>query len=206
MRHPTTKAQRCLAARASRAARRPTSSTSRLTKRARFAGSTGAPRQSAGTAEGQRCDGIRRRRLLPDADRRALLDLRRSPTSLSQLRLPGVPRRGNTGRRRCEGSPSTNGCAAGSSAIACERDHKEHAAVRAAATFLKDNAHRFPRGLVPGNPTQLAMLAINVYEVFLDSLEGAERGEPPSDRDVIDAVIEKKRQLDAARPKKHGEG
>jgi Fe-S-cluster containining protein len=40
-----------------------------------------------------------------------------------------------------------------------------HAAVRAAASFLRDNASRLP---VPTNPTQLAYLAARVHDLFVD--------------------------------------
>jgi hypothetical protein len=42
-----------------------------------------------------------------------------------------------------------------------------HAAVQAAAAFLRDHAGEWPAGLVPRNPTQLAFLAVEVHEVFL---------------------------------------
>src|SRR6185369_1959526 len=47
------------------------------------------------------------------------------------------------------------------------QDHKHFSAVRAAAKFLRDHAASFPPGFVPNNPTQQAVIAIKVYEVFL---------------------------------------
>ena len=42
-----------------------------------------------------------------------------------------------------------------------------HAAVRAAAAYLRANAHLLP-GLVPSNSTQVAYLAVRIREVFLE--------------------------------------
>lgn len=46
-------------------------------------------------------------------------------------------------------------------------DREEHAAVQAAAIFLRDHAECFPPGATPRNPSQLAIFAITVYDVFL---------------------------------------
>ena len=46
-------------------------------------------------------------------------------------------------------------------------DRAQHDAVRAAATFLADRADRFPDGAGPRNPTELAVLAIEVHGSFL---------------------------------------
>ncbi len=47
-----------------------------------------------------------------------------------------------------------------------------HQAVRAAARFIRDHAIHFPGGRVPDQPSQLAVLALKVYEVFLNSGSG----------------------------------
>jgi uncharacterized protein len=47
------------------------------------------------------------------------------------------------------------------------RDRNELAAVRAAVRFVRDNAAAFPGGAVPGDPAQLAVLAVKVAAVFL---------------------------------------
>jgi uncharacterized protein len=52
-------------------------------------------------------------------------------------------------------------------AYPAERDREEHAAVRAAAAFIRDKAASFPGGRVPGDPSQLAVLALKAYAVFL---------------------------------------
>ena len=46
-------------------------------------------------------------------------------------------------------------------------DHRAFSAVRAAAAFLRERAVCFPAGFVPSNTTQQAVIAIEVYEVFL---------------------------------------
>lgn len=47
-------------------------------------------------------------------------------------------------------------------------DLEEHQAVKAAAAFIKNHAHCFPDGAIPHNASQLAILAMKVYPVFLD--------------------------------------
>jgi len=47
-------------------------------------------------------------------------------------------------------------------------DEDALAAVRAAASFLDSKRALFPEGFVPGNATQLAVLAVKVFDVFLD--------------------------------------
>ena len=48
------------------------------------------------------------------------------------------------------------------------QDYARHAAVTKAASFLKKHAASFPTGFIPTNMTQLAVLAIKVYDVFSD--------------------------------------
>jgi Fe-S-cluster containining protein len=55
-----------------------------------------------------------------------------------------------------------------------------HDAARRAATFLDMHRDDLPRGLVPTNTTQLAVLAIEVHDLFLDTEPGVDRV-----RDVI---------------------
>jgi Fe-S-cluster containining protein len=50
-----------------------------------------------------------------------------------------------------------------------------HAAVRTAAEFLGHNRDRLPDGLAPSNPTQQAVLAVEIHETFLRSEEGTDR-------------------------------
>jgi Fe-S-cluster containining protein len=48
------------------------------------------------------------------------------------------------------------------------RDRAEHAAVEAAAGFVTERGELLPSKLAPRNATELAVLAVEVYEVFLD--------------------------------------
>jgi hypothetical protein len=48
-----------------------------------------------------------------------------------------------------------------------EADRNQHAAVQSAAAFIREHARQLSTGIVPTNPTQLAVLAIQVHEVFL---------------------------------------
>jgi hypothetical protein len=48
-----------------------------------------------------------------------------------------------------------------------QRDRDQHSAVKAVARFLRKRAECFPAGVVPSTVTQLAILAIKVYDIFL---------------------------------------
>jgi len=48
-----------------------------------------------------------------------------------------------------------------------ESDHNQHDAVRAAATYLDEHRGLLPDGAVPTNSTALAVLAVEIHEVFL---------------------------------------
>jgi Fe-S-cluster containining protein len=61
-------------------------------------------------------------------------------------------------------------------AYAGDADRVRHEAVQAAAAFLRDHAGRLPNGTVPTTPTQRAVLAIQVHDVFLGV--DAETGAP----------------------------
>jgi len=70
-------------------------------------------------------------------------------------------------------------------------DHNQHAAVQAAAMFLREHAECFPAGVVPRNSTQLAILAIKVYDVFLKyNDESGKTGRVSPDLEVVKAVME----------------
>ena len=71
-------------------------------------------------------------------------------------------------------------------------DAEAHVALRDAARFLREHAELFPAGTVPGNPAQLAILAVRVCDVFAnraDVTESADRTR--SDREIADAILEK---------------
>lgn len=61
-----------------------------------------------------------------------------------------------------------------------DADRDEQRAVAAAATYLRQHPVRFPGGHVPSRPSEVAVLAIKAYEVFLD---------PPEDDAAIRAAL-----------------
>ncbi len=78
------------------------------------------------------------------------------------------------------------------------QDIEEHLAVKAAARFIQEHADSFPGGRVPNNPSQLAILAIKVYGVFLKKDGATESGAgTSSDADIANAIIEASRKFDA---------
>jgi uncharacterized protein len=78
-----------------------------------------------------------------------------------------------------------------------DADRNTHAAVRAAAAFLRDHAHCFPPGIVPSNPTQLAIFAVKVYEVFLADHDASDAAGPThTDPEIANAVMESLKRFD----------
>jgi len=85
-----------------------------------------------------------------------------------------------------------------------QADRDEHAAVRAAARFVRGRAECFPGGAAPHDPAQVAVLAIKVYDVFLECGDEAARecgaiGHTSSDLDVARAVMDANQRFEAAR-------
>ena len=82
-----------------------------------------------------------------------------------------------------------------------QRDLDEHLAVQAAAQFISEHAECFPGGKIPANPSQLAILAIKVYDVFLkNDGESAKTGRASSDTEIANAIVEACRKFDAGMP------
>jgi hypothetical protein len=79
-----------------------------------------------------------------------------------------------------------------------ERDRTEHSAVRAAAKFLREHAGAF-RGGLPGTSTQLALLAIKVYKVFLRYVGLDSAGQKPPASEVVEEIIAANQQFKATR-------
>jgi Fe-S-cluster containining protein len=73
------------------------------------------------------------------------------------------------------------------------RDHEEHRAVTAAAKFIRQHPIRFPGGRIPSRPSEIAVLAVKSYEVFLDV--------PASDAEIAAAIVDACRRFDAAVPR-----
>jgi Fe-S-cluster containining protein len=81
-----------------------------------------------------------------------------------------------------------------------ERDREEHRAVLAAASFIREHAQSFPGGRVPTDPGQLAILALETYEVFLDlerEASGPRGGR--SDAEIARAIVEMCKRFEGAR-------
>lgn len=68
-------------------------------------------------------------------------------------------------------------------------DRTRHAAVRAAAAFLRDHARNWEARVVPRNPTQLAVLAIGIHEVFLAADAAGELTVVTPSADVVEAAV-----------------
>jgi uncharacterized protein len=83
-------------------------------------------------------------------------------------------------------------------------DREQHAAVRAAARFVREHAECFPGGAVPGDPAQVAILAIKVYEIFLGHGGGSGPSETENvararDAEIARAVVEVNEEFEAKR-------
>jgi Fe-S-cluster containining protein len=70
-------------------------------------------------------------------------------------------------------------------------DRLTHEAVKSAAEFIRTEAHRF-QGRAPTTPTGIAVLAIKVYPVFLDS--GTRTSSPER---VVQSILETSREFDS---------
>ena len=68
-------------------------------------------------------------------------------------------------------------------------DTREYAAVCAAAEFLRLGSRDFPPGFVPVNAPQRAVMALKVYQVFLDRPHGDFAGLRPAQRSAIAAAM-----------------
>jgi Fe-S-cluster containining protein len=80
------------------------------------------------------------------------------------------------------------------------RDRDLHAAVQTAARFIQERAECFPAGAAPDNASQLAVLAIKVYDAFLRRKRAsAETGSPDTDLEKVEAVREAYRKFEAGR-------
>lgn len=79
-------------------------------------------------------------------------------------------------------------------------DQNQHTAVRTAARFIQQRAACFPSGVIPNNTTQLAILAIKVYDVFLNYRDlSGNTGENISDLEIAQAVVAANAQFEAHR-------
>lgn len=69
-------------------------------------------------------------------------------------------------------------------------DRREQRAVQAAASFLRQHPVRFPGGHIPSRASEIAVLAVKTYEVFLD--------EPRDHRAIAAAIVATAIAFDAA--------
>jgi hypothetical protein len=74
---------------------------------------------------------------------------------------------------------------------ATDAEREAHAAIRAAAAFLRDRGAHFPEYRWPTNPSGIAVSAVKCYEVFLNPA-------PRSDAVIAAAVMSALRAFDAA--------
>ncbi len=63
-----------------------------------------------------------------------------------------------------------------------DQDRDEHRAVTAAANFLRQHPVRFPGGHVPSRPSEIAVLAVKTYTVFLQP--------PATDAEIAAAMVD----------------
>ncbi len=68
-----------------------------------------------------------------------------------------------------------------------DNDRAEQRAVRAAANYLRQHPVRFPNGRIPSRPSDIAVLAVKTYRVFLDP--------PANDPEICRAIIEANREF-----------
>ena len=79
-------------------------------------------------------------------------------------------------------------------------DRDQHAAVRAAARFLRERGECFPGGSGPRSPVQLALLALTVHEVFLETGDASGvRAHAAPDADLARSVLDVNERFEAAR-------
>jgi Fe-S-cluster containining protein len=71
-----------------------------------------------------------------------------------------------------------------------QRDRDEHRAVTAVANYLRQHPVRFPGGRVPSRPSEIAVLAVKSFEVFM----GAQLPE----REIGSAIVDACRRFDSA--------
>jgi uncharacterized protein len=86
------------------------------------------------------------------------------------------------------------------------RDRDEHRAVQAAASFIREHPESFPSGRVPSDPSQLAILAIKAYEVFLVGERTPDPGGVRPASDVATAIVAMCRKFDAGMAGAKGHG
>ncbi len=78
-----------------------------------------------------------------------------------------------------------------------DKDRSHLAALQLTARFLQEHPDCFPAGFVPNNPTQQAVLAIEVYQVFLNKTpDTAESGD--QSRQIARAMVAARQKFEVA--------
>jgi Fe-S-cluster containining protein len=72
---------------------------------------------------------------------------------------------------------------------ATDSDHLRHAAVRAAAIFLHEHPQCCPGGRLPTNPTQVAVLAVEIHDLFVGVDEHGDQTLCAPSPDVVSAAV-----------------
>jgi Fe-S-cluster containining protein len=72
-----------------------------------------------------------------------------------------------------------------------EQARREHQAVTAVANYLRQHPVRFPNGRIPSRPSEIAVLAVKSYTVFM--------AETPDDARVAAGIVAACRDFDARR-------
>jgi uncharacterized protein len=91
-------------------------------------------------------------------------------------------------------------------AYPAQADRDRHAAVRAAAAFAGEEAGGPPGAGAPRDPVRVALLALKVYEVFLEHRAVAGTDDCAlAERDLAEAVIAANEEFEAARAAACGE-
>lgn len=78
-----------------------------------------------------------------------------------------------------------------------QKDLDQHAAVKKAVRFITERSECFPEGKVPHDPSQLAILAIKVYNLFLN--DAPPTGPNYSENEKARAVVEANEAFEARR-------
>lgn len=85
-------------------------------------------------------------------------------------------------------------------------DRNLHLAVKTAAQFLQTHASAFPQGVVPVNPSRLALLAIKVYDVFMDYMDASGHiRHLPAETELVRAILAAEGKFDTCRKSRRHE-
>jgi Fe-S-cluster containining protein len=76
-------------------------------------------------------------------------------------------------------------------------ERKQISALRKAARFLKEHADLFPEGFVPRNTTQQAILAIKVYNVFLNKPIKNDLTDEEKNKKLVRAIIDELKRFES---------